>query len=285
MTTKLAALHHVQLPRHRLRKTAKWLLSFRANGLWSAGTPKASQDFQPVTVVCISDMHNLQPTLPPGDLLIHAGDLTEWGTFDEIRAQLSWLTSLPHEHRIVTAGNYDLLLDEDIMAEHPEHRDPEGRNRNDLEFGSVTYIQDGSITLTFAKGKRVLNVYGSPWTPRYGTSAFQYPRETDVWSHRVPSSTNILVTHGPPAGFNDIKASAGSRGEQTVTFDAAQLLYDDIVEDTRRWEAMPLLALAVLWSYVRLLHGLKVQSTRMMNAAVVDGMKNGVAPDALVVEV
>nr|OQO23845.1 hypothetical protein B0A51_08244 [Rachicladosporium sp. CCFEE 5018] len=236
-----------------LRKAAKWLLSFRANGLWSAGTPKASQDFQPVTVVCISDTHNLQPTLPPGDLLIHAGDATT-----------------------------DLLLDEDIVAEHPEHRDPEGRTRNDLEFGSVTYIQDGSITLTFAKGKRVLNVYGSPWTPRYGTSAFQYPRETDVWSHRVPSSTNILVTHGPPAGFNDIKASAGSRGEQTVTFDAAQLLYDDIVEDTRGWEAMPLLALAVLWSYVRLLFGLKVQSTRMMNAAVVDGMKKDVALDALV---
>nr|OQO27651.1 hypothetical protein B0A51_04419 [Rachicladosporium sp. CCFEE 5018] len=308
MTTKLAALHRVQLPRHRLRKTARWLLSFRANGLCSAGTPKASQDFQPVTVVCISDTHNLQPTLPPGDLLIHAGDLTEWGTFDEIQAQLSWLSSLPHEHKIVIVGNHDLLLDEDFVAKHPEHRDPMGRTRDDLEFGSVTYLQDESITLTFAKSKRILNVYGSPWTPRYGTSAFQYPREMDVWSHRVPSSTNILVTHGPPAGFNDINASAGcaflreevarvkpnlmifghihvARGEQTVTFDAAQLLYDDIVEDTRGWEAMPLLALAVLWSYVRLLHGLKVQSTRMMNAAVVDGMKKDVALDAFVVEV
>ncbi|OQO10005.1 hypothetical protein B0A48_04360 [Cryoendolithus antarcticus] len=268
MTAKLAALHHVQLPRYRLRKTAKWLLSFRSNDLWGADTPKASQDLSPVTVVCISDTHNLQPPLPPGDLLVHAGDLTEWGTFDEIQAQLSWLSSQPHEHKIVIAGNHDLLFDEAFLAKHPEHRDPEGRQRDDLDFGSVTYLRDESETLSFANGKRVLNMYGSPWTPRCGTSAFQYPQGNDVWSNRVPSSTGILIMHGPPAGFNNIRPSAGcaflrrevarvkprlmifghihvARGEQTVVFDAAQLLYDDIVDDARGWDAVPLLAFAV----------------------------------------
>ncbi|KAK6433933.1 hypothetical protein LTR95_009881 [Oleoguttula sp. CCFEE 5521] len=308
MTAKLAALHHVQLPRYRLRKTAKWLLSFRSNDLWGAATPKASQDLSPVTVVCISDTHNLQPPLPPGDHLVHAGDLTGWGTFDEIQAQLSWLSSQPHEYKIVIAGNHDLLFDEAFLANHPEHRDPRGRTRDDIDFGSVTYLQDERITLTFAKAKRALNVYGSPWTPQYGTSAFQYPRERNVWSNRVSSLTDVLVTHGPPAGFNGIKPSAGcvclrqevarvkpspmvsghvhvARGEQTVLFDAAQMLYDDIIDGTCGWEAISLLALAVLWCYVQLLVGHPVRSTRMINAAVLDGMKKDVALDAFVIDV
>ena len=61
----------------------------------------------------------------------------------------------------------------------------------------------------WGRGQRMLNVYGSPWTPQYGISAFQYPREQDVWSNRIPALTDILITHGPPSGFNNIKPSAG----------------------------------------------------------------------------
>lgn len=32
-------------------------------------------------------------SIPPGDILLHAGDLTNYGTFDELQAQLMWLTS------------------------------------------------------------------------------------------------------------------------------------------------------------------------------------------------
>jgi hypothetical protein len=171
------------------------------------------------------------------------------------------------------------------------------------------YLEDESLQLSFTDIDRTLNIYGCPWTPQYGTSAFQYPREQDIWAHRIPDSTDILITHGPPSHFNSIKPSAGcpylrqevarvrprlmvfghihiARGEQTVVFDKAQELYDDLVDGARGWEAVPILALAIAWSAIRrtVLRRL-VKSTRMIDAAVVDGMKKDVALEAFVVEV
>jgi hypothetical protein len=47
---------------------------------------KSSRPSNPLRVVCISDTDNARPILPPGDLLIHARDLTENGSFDEVQA-------------------------------------------------------------------------------------------------------------------------------------------------------------------------------------------------------
>src|SRR5438067_1571839 len=69
------------------------------------------QPSTPITVVCISDSHNTQPAVPDGDVLLHAGDLTEAGTFDELQAQMDWLNSLPHRYKVAISGNHDLVLD------------------------------------------------------------------------------------------------------------------------------------------------------------------------------
>ncbi|KAI2785758.1 hypothetical protein POX_h09517 [Penicillium oxalicum] len=37
-----------------------------------------------IEIICISDTHNAQPPIPTGDILIHAGDLTQSGTFAEL---------------------------------------------------------------------------------------------------------------------------------------------------------------------------------------------------------
>ena len=67
-----------------------------------------------------------------------------------------------------------------------------------LDWGSVHYLRESSVTLDFAAdsqhddhvpGKleaRRLTVYGSPWTPQYGISAFQHPREQDIWTDSIP---------------------------------------------------------------------------------------------------
>ncbi|KAJ5671245.1 hypothetical protein N7507_000372 [Penicillium longicatenatum] len=65
----------------------------------------------PIAIVCISDTHNSQPTIPDGDILIHAGDLTQSGSFQELQAALIWLNLLPYPTKIVIAGNHELLLD------------------------------------------------------------------------------------------------------------------------------------------------------------------------------
>ena len=43
-------------------------------------------------LVCISDTHGLhdQVTLPPGDVLVHAGDFTSEGELEDVRAFLDW---------------------------------------------------------------------------------------------------------------------------------------------------------------------------------------------------
>ena len=70
--------------------------------------------------VCISDTHNVQGEqrieIPPGDVLIHSGDLTYGGTLEELRETYEWLTSLPHPHKVVICGNHDFSLDASFDA-------------------------------------------------------------------------------------------------------------------------------------------------------------------------
>src|SRR5271163_2230797 len=65
-------------------------------------------------VVCISDTHGLhrKVVVPEGDLLIHAGDFMRTGTsLEEIADFNDWLGEQPHPHKIVVAGNHDLLFE------------------------------------------------------------------------------------------------------------------------------------------------------------------------------
>ena len=65
-------------------------------------------------IVCISDTHGLhrKVAVPEGDLLIHAGDFMRTGTsLEEIADFKDWLGEQPHPHKIVVAGNHDLLFE------------------------------------------------------------------------------------------------------------------------------------------------------------------------------
>lgn len=153
-----------------------------------------------LSVVCISDTHNSQPALPHGDILIHAGDLTQSGSFDELQVALDWLKSQTHPHKIVIAGNHDLLLDPALDREHTT-----GAQRARLDWGDITYLQDSTAEIHCANGRR-LRVYGSPKSCRHGNWAFQYSRQESEkqWSSVVPDDTDILITHGPPSAHLDL---------------------------------------------------------------------------------
>lgn len=56
-------------------------------------------------IVCISDTHNQTPKLPRGDVLIHADDLTNQGSYSELQKKISWLEKADFEAKIVIAGN------------------------------------------------------------------------------------------------------------------------------------------------------------------------------------
>ena len=62
------------------------------------------------------------------------------------------------------------------------------------------YLEDSSVTL------EGYSIYGSPWQPTYGQGggAFQIPRdgeEARAVADKIPADTDVLVTHGPPHGW------------------------------------------------------------------------------------
>jgi hypothetical protein len=65
-------------------------------------------------VVCVSDTHNSSPKdgvfkVPPGDVLIHAGDMTNQGSYSELKRVVDWIGDCPHEVKLVIAGMFGEL--------------------------------------------------------------------------------------------------------------------------------------------------------------------------------
>jgi 3',5'-cyclic AMP phosphodiesterase CpdA len=153
-----------------------------------------------VTIVCTSDTHNSQPRIPAGDVLIHAGDLTQTGTAKELQAQLDWLNSQPHRYKIVIAGNHDVLLD---GAKAREFKMADA-DREALRWGSLIYLERSATTIRFPAKEVEFTVFGDPRTQRHGNWAFQYEKGTNAFSHQVDSDADILVTHSPPRFHLDV---------------------------------------------------------------------------------
>lgn len=94
-------------------------------------------------------------------MLIHAGDMTNAGTVEEIQKQIDWLDSLPHKEKIIVAGNHDNYFD-------PQTRKPEDRGKR-LNFRGIHYLENKSVVLKF-KGGRKLKFYGAPDIPYINSS-------------------------------------------------------------------------------------------------------------------
>jgi predicted phosphodiesterase len=58
--------------------------------------------------VCVSDTHNAAPggpfKLPKGDVLIHAGDMTNQGSLKELQRAVHWIEAAEFERKIIIAG-------------------------------------------------------------------------------------------------------------------------------------------------------------------------------------
>jgi Icc-related predicted phosphoesterase len=139
-------------------------------------------------IVLISDTHNQhnKMNIPDGDILIHAGDFTSQGKIYEITAFNKWLESLTHKHKIIIAGNHDLLFE----------------NQPSLAESLITnaiYLNDSGITL------ENLKFWGSPVSPRFYDWAFNKDRGEAIKRHwdLIPDGIDILITHCPPYGILD----------------------------------------------------------------------------------
>ena len=132
--------------------------------------------------------------MPEGDVLVHAGDLTSSGKLEQLRSAVDWLNEQTknYEHVICIAGNHDWILE----AFYKEGFEKEVREGT---FGKVHYLRDSGVTI---EGK---HFHGSPWTPRFCDWAFNADRGLVIkrWWDMIPMYTNVLITHGPPAGILD----------------------------------------------------------------------------------
>ena len=141
-------------------------------------------------IICISDNHNILTTkIPDGDILIHAGDLTDHGSMDEIVRGLDWLALQKPELKIFVPGNHDFGF---------QHNPKETRQ----------LCEDRNIVLLIDEEfhSHGITFYGSPWLPAVKKWAFGLERGQQLkekWD-AIPRDTDVLITHAAPMNVLDL---------------------------------------------------------------------------------
>ena len=105
-----------------------------------------------VRLVFVSDTHEQleQVRVPPGDILVHCGDITfcSRGGNATLVAFNEVLRALPHAHKVVIAGNHDKRIEQLGKAAVREF------------LTEATYLENSGVRLCG------LNFWGSPFSAR-----------------------------------------------------------------------------------------------------------------------
>ena len=149
-------------------------------------------------IMFLSDTHGrhleiteLYGELPYVDIIVHSGDCTRYGEFEETDLFMNWFSKQNSMHKILVAGNHDFVLQQ-----------MDRRNWLLANNYGVTYLEDSFINING------IGIYGSPWSPVFGMWAFMKQRNDEldeVWQ-KVPTdgSVDLLVTHTPRYGRFDV---------------------------------------------------------------------------------
>jgi len=149
-------------------------------------------------IMFLSDTHGrhleiteLYGELPYVDIIVHSGDCTRYGEFEETDLFMNWFSKQNAKHKVLVAGNHDFVLQQ-----------MDRRNWLLANNYGVTYLEDSFINIDG------LGIYGSPWSPVFGMWAFMKHRNAEldeVWQ-KVPTdgSVDLLVTHSPRYGRFDV---------------------------------------------------------------------------------
>lgn len=147
-------------------------------------------------ITTISDTHTkhteLNGYLPGGDILIHAGDISNKGSNYDINDFCEWFDSIDNYNtKIFIAGNHDFGF---------ENRKEEV-SQIVASYNTIQYLEDNWISVNGIK------VWGSPWQPEFYNWAFNLPRNgvelQEKWN-MIDDDTDILITHGPAWGYCDM---------------------------------------------------------------------------------
>lgn len=176
-----------------------------------------------IRFVCISDTHGKiegsKLHMPPGDVLLHAGDFTQKGHMNEIQKFNSYLGALPYKVKVVIAGNHDLTFDDNITEASlrtfgvqkstvESYLSERGLKSVKQMLTSAIYLEDSLVTVCGIK------IYGAPWQPVFCDWGFNLKRGEDIlkkWQ-TIPADLDILMTHGPPVGHGDLTGGNNNVG-------------------------------------------------------------------------
>ena len=151
--------------------------------------------------VLISDTHGMHDSviIPPGDILIHAGDIGVEKYPISLFKFNSWMSDLPHKHKIVIPGNHDIWIENNLT---------EARN----SISKFHFLICESVTVEGFK------IWGTPHQPEFFDWAWNLPRGprlAKIWA-QIPEDTDVVVTHGPPAGILDLTSHKNRMGCQDL---------------------------------------------------------------------
>lgn len=142
-------------------------------------------------IVALSDTHNQHNTikkLPYGDVLVHCGDFTNYGTMEELDSFVQWYSKQPHPYKIIVWGNHEIPLFYD---------------KNNYLFEDIIVLCNQSVTIEGVK------FWGHPAMPPEYMDYDKVPwlfdsyQSSDYVMSQIPPDTNIVLTHSPPYGILD----------------------------------------------------------------------------------
>lgn len=178
----------------------------------------------------ISDTHGSHRRLrdlPAADIAVHSGDFTMTGSEAEALDFLNWFCDLPYRHKIFICGNHDECL---YCAQI------DGLDSN------VHYLCNTGIEIDGLKF--------------YGVPMFMADCVTDRQTRnyaKIPTDTDILITHSPPYGILDF--------DDGINYGSEEIL-----------AKLPELKLkAHLFGHIHAMHGTQIlKNTTFSNGAVMN---------------
>jgi Icc-related predicted phosphoesterase len=159
-------------------------------------------------ILAISDIHGDLPEIPPADLLLIAGDLSQG--FSTTAQQMefwyeslpAWADSIPVDRIVAVGGNHDFVL-EALMNGSLSHMP----NIPKLEF-----LIDSEVTVGD------LRIWGAPWNDVVGWAFGKHTLDLAKKFGMIPEGVDIVLVHQPPAGCGAGTVRAAGINEHGTRF-------------------------------------------------------------------
>jgi Icc-related predicted phosphoesterase len=142
----------------------------------------------------ISDTHGNHDQLKvPNDIdiVIFSGDGANYRdpieNLKEYNKFFYWFKNLPIEYKILIAGNHDTCIEANLF------------DKREFKLNGIEYLENSGLIINN------INFWGSPITPTFNDWSFMKSRHKiyKVWD-MIPTSTDVLITHGAPKGVLDL---------------------------------------------------------------------------------